>query len=41
MLINLAILAALFMPSIMATLSEEEMTKALTAENGQDLVRDL
>ena len=26
------------MPPIMATLSDEEMTKDLTAENGQDLV---
>jgi len=38
MLIKLVSLAALFMQSIMAALPEEEITKALTAENRQDLV---
>jgi len=38
MLIKLVSLVALFMPSIMAALPEEEITKALAAENGQDLV---
>ena len=40
MLINHAILAALFMPSIMAALSQEEMANALIkAENEEDLVQ--
>ena len=40
MLIKLAILAALFMPSIMAALSREEMADALIkAENEEDLVQ--
>ena len=38
MLVNLAILAALFMPLIMATLSPEEMAETLIkAENGKIL----
>ena len=39
MLIKLVILAALFMPSIMAALLWEEMTKALIGETKEDLVQ--
>ena len=39
MLIKFAILATLFVPSIMATLSREEMAKTLITENEEDLVQ--
>ena len=39
MLIKLAILAALFMPSIMAALLHEEIAKTLIAENEEELVQ--
>ena len=39
MLIKLAILGALFMPSIMAALSQEEMADTLIAENEKDMVQ--
>ena len=39
MLIKLAILAALFVPSIMAALSQEEMANTLIGEKEEDLVQ--